>query len=79
MNRAEKLKIYAAARAKSANIAEELKEVDREILALEDSLPELSDEDNDRLERLEEEWTRINNELQESYKAAEKLHNELVD
>lgn len=79
MNRAEKLKIYAAARAKSANIAEELKEVDREILALEDSLPELSDEDNDRLERLEEEWTRINNELQESYKASEKLHNELFD
>lgn len=79
MNRAEKLKIYAAARAKSANIAEELKEVDRELLSLEDSLPELSDEDNDRLERLEEEWTRINNELRESYKASEKLHNELFD
>ena len=79
MNRAEKLKIYAAARTKSANIAEELKEVDRELLSLEDSLPELSDEVRDRLERFEEEWTRINNELRESYKVSEKLHNELFD
>lgn len=79
MNRAEKLKIYAAARTKSANIAEELKEVDREIMALEEKRVELSDEVRDRLERFEEEWTRINNELRESYKASEKLHNELFD
>lgn len=79
MNRAEKLKIYAAARAKSANIAAELNEVDREIMALEEKRVELSDEVRDRLERFEEEWTRINNELRESYKVSEKLHNELFD